>query len=130
MISITNTMSILIAGIVMGIFYFIMEYDWSYWIYVGIYTAIYTVGMFISVSIEISLMDSMMLEIFFGEIFRSYLLYIVLSIISYAIIGMAVIYILNSVKHSEKKLFVSIGIISQLAMTIFVQQLLGNVISI
>ena len=128
MISITNMMSILIAGIVMGILYFVMDYDWSYWAYVGIYTGIYTVGMFISVFIEISLMDSMMIELFFGEILRSYLLYIILSIISYAIIGMAVIYILNSVKHSEKKLFVSVGIISQLAMTILVQQVLGNLI--
>ncbi len=130
MIGITNMMSILIAGIVMGVFYFIMEYDWSYWIYVGIYTAIYTVGIFISVFIDISLMDSMMVELFFGELLGSYLLYIVLNIISYAIIGMAVVYILNSVKDSEKKLFVSVGVISQLVMTIFVQQLLGNIISI
>lgn len=128
MISITNMMSILIAGIVMGILYFVMDYDWSYWVYVGIYTGIYTIGLFISVFIEISIMDSMMIELFFGEILSAYLIYIILSIISYAIIGMAVIYILNSVKHSEKKLFVSIGIISQLAMTIFVQQLLGNLI--
>ena len=62
MISITNMASVLIAGIVMGIFYFIMEYDWSYWIYVGIYTGIYAIGTFISAAIEISMINSTLAE--------------------------------------------------------------------
>lgn len=65
MISITNMMSILIAGIVMGIFYFIMEFDWKYWIYVAIYAGIYIVGFFASVALEIAFMDEMVVELFF-----------------------------------------------------------------
>ncbi len=129
MISITSASSILLAGIVMGIMYFIMEYDWSYWAYVGIYTGVYTIGLFIEVALEISLMNSFIMEMYFGKIFTSYIIYIVSNIICFALIGMVVVYALNSLKNSEKKTFVAVGIILQLVMTIFIQQLLGNIVN-
>ena len=121
-------MSIFIAGIVMGIFYFIMELDWSYWIYVAIYVLIYTFGLFASIALEISFMDTMMVELFFSEILKSYMLYTFVSIICYALIGMAVVYILNTMKGSDKKTFVSIGVMSQFFLTILVNYLLSNLI--
>ena len=56
------------------------------------------------------------------------LIYIILSIICFAIIGMVVIHILDSMKYSDKKTFVSVGVMAQLIMTIIAQQLLGNLI--
>ena len=121
MLNMTNMMSILISGIVMGIMYFIIEFDWKYWIYVGIYTVIYTIGLFVGIALDLSMMSDFYINVFFKELFVSYEIYILLSIICYVLIGMAVIYVLRTMKNSDKKTFMAVGIIMQLAMTIFVQ---------
>ncbi len=129
MLNMTSIMSILIAGIVMGIMYFIIDFDWKYWAYVGVYTAIYTIGLFISIALEVSLMSETYIDIFFKELLVSYEIYILLSIVCYVLIGMVVVYILRTMKNSDKKIFMAVGIITQLGMTIFIQQILGNIIS-
>ncbi len=125
-----NIMGVLMAGIVMGVFYFIMENNWSYWAYVGIYVGIYTVGAILSIFIDIAMTDSMMIEFYFGELFLAYVLTLILSIISYALIGMAVVYILDSMKGTDKKTFVAVGVITQVILTIVVNQVIGGIVSI
>lgn len=129
MVSITNVMSIIIAVIVMGIMYFIMDFDWKYWVYVGIYTLIYSIGLFIVVVCDISLLGDISVDVFMKELFVYCEIYIISNLICYFLIGMVVVYILRAMKDSNRILFATVGVLSQVVMTIFVQQFLDNVIS-
>lgn len=128
MLSITSFIDILIASSFMGLMYFFIDFDWKYWVYVGIYTAFYTVGMFIGLFIEIMLIPEWYIDVFMSELVLSYQLSIILNIIFYVLIGMGVVYILRTMKGSEKKLFMAVGIITQVVLTIFAQQLIGVIV--
>ena len=113
MISITNGISIIIASALMGLLYILLNFDWNYWIYVGIYTGVYMMWTMISLVIEQALVESMYGPGYYlFEFGLGFILYFVINLIAYALIGAGVIYVIRPLREDNVKLFAAIGVIA------------------
>ena len=114
-----NTLGILISSSIIGAIYFLLDFDFNYWIYVAMYTIAHGLLSLLSAFFYLDM----------GASAGMAAIYVWLNIIIYFIIGLGVVYILRTLKGGDTKMVVGAGVIIQSAISILISQLLSGIFS-
>ena len=112
-----NPLTIIFASMVITAIYYLIDFDINFWICVAVYAfahsfvAIFVASFFLSPGIGI-------------------VLYAIANFLTYIPIGIGVVYALQSVKDTDPKTAIALGVIAQVMIDFFVSSLMGKIIDL
>ena len=117
-----NPISIIISSAIISGTYFLLDFDFNYWVYVGIYSGLYTL---------ISMFYAFLYTSAGAMGIGSAIIYVLINAIVYFVLGMGVVWIIREFKDdSDGKFTIGIGVIVQYMLMLVVNGIFGSIFSL